>query len=107
MDNGEFSLEDRVLCSDEACIGVIGTNGNCGVCGKVYTGSEPLSEAKEEESSLPNVPDDYNAEAETKADEEPETDAPTDPSERVCCPDDMCIGIIGESGKCGICGKIL
>jgi len=30
------SLEERVLCSDGACIGVIGPDGRCKVCGKPY-----------------------------------------------------------------------
>ncbi len=31
-----LDLENRVLCSDGACIGVIGENGLCRVCGKPY-----------------------------------------------------------------------
>jgi len=30
------SWEDRVLCSDETCIGVIGPDGRCKECGKPY-----------------------------------------------------------------------
>lgn len=30
-------FSERVLCSDGACIGVIGENGVCKVCGKPYT----------------------------------------------------------------------
>lgn len=29
-----FTLEGRVLCSDESCIGVIGPDGRCGICGR-------------------------------------------------------------------------
>jgi len=37
-DAGETDdFSDRVLCSDGACIGVIGENGVCKVCGKPYT----------------------------------------------------------------------
>lgn len=28
--------ENRVLCSDESCIGVIGADGRCGVCGQPH-----------------------------------------------------------------------
>jgi hypothetical protein len=30
--------ENRTLCSDESCIGVIGPDGRCKECGKVYQG---------------------------------------------------------------------
>lgn len=30
--------ENRTLCSDESCIGVIGPNGRCKECGKPYKG---------------------------------------------------------------------
>ena len=34
---GGDEWEDRVLCSDGACIGIIGPDGKCKVCGKPYT----------------------------------------------------------------------
>ena len=33
--------EKRILCSDEACIGIIGPDGKCKECGKVYEGKLP------------------------------------------------------------------
>ncbi len=33
----EAGWEDRILCSDGACIGVIGPDGKCKECGKPYT----------------------------------------------------------------------
>ncbi len=32
--DGSFDLENRILCSDETCTGVINEKGICGVCGK-------------------------------------------------------------------------
>ncbi len=32
----EIEWENRVLCSDESCIGVIGPDGRCKECGKIY-----------------------------------------------------------------------
>ena len=32
----EFDLSSRILCSDEACIGVVNEQGICKVCGKPY-----------------------------------------------------------------------
>lgn len=34
----------------------------------------------------------------------PAPEAPAD-GQRVCCPDGMCIGILGPDGKCTECGK--
>ena len=33
--------ENRILCGDEACIGVVGTDGRCKECGRVYAGALP------------------------------------------------------------------
>lgn len=33
---GDDDFADRILCSDGACIGVIGPDGKCKVCGKPY-----------------------------------------------------------------------
>jgi hypothetical protein len=35
---------------------------------------------------------------------QPEQDA-VDPNDRVCCPDDLCTGILNESGTCGTCDR--
>ena len=35
-DNSDW--ENRILCSDESCIGVIGPDGRCKECGKPYEG---------------------------------------------------------------------
>jgi hypothetical protein len=35
------SLEDRLLCSDGCCIGLIGPEGKCEVCGKPYKPDTP------------------------------------------------------------------
>ena len=36
MAPGEEEWENRVLCRDESCIGVIGPDGRCKECGKPY-----------------------------------------------------------------------
>ena len=45
-DNGatvDLDWENRLLCSDESCIGIIGPDGNCKECGKTYEGQTPLT----------------------------------------------------------------
>ncbi len=102
MTNDDFSLDDRILCSDGACIGVIGPDGSCKECGKTYEGSEALPQTDGPDSLLDEVPadspDDVGQIVESR-------DVPADPSERECCSDEMCVGIIGEDGRCGTCGK--
>jgi hypothetical protein len=68
--------EKRVLCSDGNCIGVLGPDGHCKICGK----------AIETDEDLPSVEVDWE--------------------KRVLCSDGSCIGVIGPSGRCKICGKI-
>lgn len=93
----EFTTEGRILCEDDTCIGVVGEDGRCRECGKLQGGTPGASV---EPADVPAP----QPEAEEKEDATAERAAP-DPEERTCCPDDTCIGIIGEDGKCGVCGK--
>ena len=89
--------EKRTLCSDEACIGTIGTDGKCKECGKVYEGKFPSGGStksvqktkKEEQKSVSSI----------------ETESGDDWDKRVLCSDGACIGVIGSDGKCKECGK--
>jgi hypothetical protein len=88
-----FSLEDRVLCPDGSCVGVIGPDGRCKVCGAPSPDrhdSPPPPQTPERGDEAPPVPADPPA---------------PDSSDRVCCPDGACVGIIGPEGRCGICGR--
>ncbi|HUT78018.1 MAG TPA: hypothetical protein VM285_10045 [Polyangia bacterium] len=100
-----FSLEDRVLCSDDACIGVVGPDGLCRVCGQRYQGDAPLpgsgagsAETARDSSEAP-VP------GESTVASPPDAEPAWDPNERIPCADDACIGIIGRDGRCGTCGR--
>ena len=74
----------RQLCPDGACIGVIGPDGRCKVCGRAATGSarEQAGDAAVAES------------------------ASSDANARVRCPDAACPGAIGADGHCDVCGKV-
>ncbi len=95
----EFNLEERILCEDDTCIGLVGSDRKCKVCGRVYEGSSPLPKGGE---------DSADSEISTASMESSallsETDK-ADPGERIPCLDDLCVGIIGPDGKCGTCGK--
>jgi hypothetical protein len=40
----EEVLQERVACSDGMCVGIIGPDGLCVVCGRKYSGPPDLSE---------------------------------------------------------------
>jgi hypothetical protein len=93
-----------VLCGDDSCIGTVGPDKRCKVCGNPYEGdvevrSEPPPAQKDGGPETPPG----------SADDAPAKDRPGEdhaaPGTRVCCPDDACVGIIGPNGACGICGK--
>lgn len=106
MEETEFSLESRVLCSDGACIGTVGPDGLCKVCGKAYEGDEDLSGLRPLSSPLPPA-EEGETDQPISSDSDSLAGSTVDPDERVCCPDDTCIGIIGPDGKCGTCGRKL
>jgi len=103
--------ENRKLCSDEGCIGVIGPDGRCKECGRIYEGALNTTER-----SLPDAADNEEAETDeadaavedkTVAEEEDATDADADLDwqKRTLCSDENCIGVIGPDGRCRECGK--
>lgn len=107
--------EERTLCSDEACIGVIGPNGRCNECGKPYAGkalesdTEPL-EGLSLDSDDPLEPGDAEADDfaddldDIDADDEGGSDTDDHWTERILCRDENCIGVIGPDGCCKECG---
>lgn len=101
----DIEWENRILCADESCIGVVGPDGCCKECGKPYEGFTPPPEAS------PAVDTDSSQEQEGAATDETE---PSDASEmqfddswekRTLCSDESCIGVIGTDGRCKECGK--
>ncbi len=106
--------ENRKLCSDPACIGVIGPDGRCKECGKPYQGDpfedtpldpsgaasdDTLSEGTDFETESA---DDYG---DAEYDDEEETVSDSDWKDRKLCSDPACIGVIGTDGRCKECGK--
>ena len=109
----------RQLCIDGACIGVIGEDGTCKVCGKLRPG------AAKKHAATATTPDAAVATPTPAA--TPPTPAPAlTPSEdaellaaatalaasahedfdRKLCPDGACVGVIGDDGHCKLCGKV-
>lgn len=101
--------ENRTLCSDESCIGVIGPDGRCKECGKPYDGtlnvSTPSSKPSEDSAEVETDEDSSATEVDTVAGEADSDDADSDWEARTLCSDESCIGVIGPDGRCKECGK--
>ena len=91
--------EQRQLCPDGGCIGVIGPDGTCNVCGRAAPnwGDERRRGQRTTDEVEPVV------EAAVIAHDTPA--APDDFDQRQLCPDGACIGVIGADGTCTVCGK--
>jgi len=100
--------ENRILCSDESCIGVIGPDGKCKECGKAYedkltapaSAGEIAIASDLEKTSAIETKQDKDA-----ADSSGETNTAEDWENRILCSDESCIGVIGPDGKCKECGQ--
>lgn len=102
VEGDEFDPARRELCSDGACIGVIGADGRCAECGKPSRARPPSAD-----QSAP--PADRGRDDENDADPAPRhrdgtDDDPPDIEQRVLCPDGTCVGVIGSNGRCKVCG---
>lgn len=91
--------EERILCSDESCIGTIGSDKKCRECGKPYEGELKAEHCESSEHAV-------MAEEQPPVSLKTETES-DDWEKRILCRDESCIGIIGPDGKCKACGKSL
>jgi len=109
--------DQRLLCPDGACVGVIGSDGTCKVCGRAAP-----NWGDERNRGLIASPDDDEADEEDEDDEGDERadggegnedaspvaasgDDNPEWDQRKLCPDDACIGVIGADGACKVCGR--
>lgn len=126
-----FQPGKRRLCPDGACIGVLGADGRCRVCGisaddsgtAAATSSDDLEgddsvdefgDASAAGAGELDTPGHAGGHAGLAANGE-DTDissrfAPAGPGEgfrpdRRLCDDGSCIGVVGASGACSVCGR--
>jgi hypothetical protein len=99
----EIDWENRRLCSDENCIGVIGPDGHCKECGKKYEGL--LAEGSFVEKGLPLEADAPEGDVGSSEAEKDVSPPDSDWENRKLCSDENCIGVIGPDGRCKECGK--
>lgn len=109
-DNDAESAFDpkRRLCPDGSCIGIVGPDGRCTVCGRAAPGQPGQASA-----AAALEPDELGADEETfdpssddarEPGETGETGATFDPQRRLCS-DGACIGVIGKNNRCQVCGR--
>jgi hypothetical protein len=99
--NTTFDPSRRRLCPDGSCIGLIGSDGKCTVCGMLGSGETVVAPA----ASPPVLPT-PQPESHALPGEAPASDAEAafDPKRRLC-PDEACIGVIGSNNRCSVCGR--
>ena len=94
----DLDWENRRLCSDDSCIGVIGADGRCRVCGLLdpkTSGNPDLStrfSVVEDEPQMPHSGDQASEPRDTGWED------------RKLCSDESCIGTLGTDGRCNVCG---
>jgi hypothetical protein len=101
--------DNRILCSDGNCIGVIGPDGHCKECGKKYEGTLPETAAADTDSR-PGGEDEHRAEDDIEIEPAEDTTEQVetlddDWANRQLCSDGNCIGVIGPDGRCKECGR--
>jgi hypothetical protein len=99
--------DERQVCPDGACIGVIGKDGRCSVCGRAASseggayretalavqGGGDAATDTEPPAASDDTPGDVAAGPETEW------------AGRKLCSDGACTGVIGPDGHCKQCGK--
>ena len=112
----DLDWENRRLCIDGNCIGVIGPDGRCKECGKPFGNDLPphipqSSEAGEEAAETgpeptpptPEISDDEPAPVEIEDISQGSLDDEWE--NRQLCANGNCIGVIGPDGLCKECGR--
>ena len=103
--------DQRQLCPDGSCVGVIGDDGTCKVCGRAAPnwGDERKRGlvADKIDADAESDDDELEDDEEYEDDDEVEDPGAADPdwTERKLCPDEAYFGVIGDDGKCKVCHR--
>jgi hypothetical protein len=84
-EDAPFDPASRKLCPDGACVGVMGPDGVCRVCGR----TEAQAAAGEAAPALDAGGGDGGG----------------FDSNRRLCDDGSCVGVVGDDGVCRVCGR--
>lgn len=101
----DFDPSRRRLCPDGACIGVIGEDGRCSVCGRTEAeaadGAAPVSSPRTEPSDTTEA---TSPSPKRDASDSSDGSIGFDPTRRLC-EDGACVGVVGDDGVCRTCGR--
>lgn len=102
--------DQRQLCPDGSCVGLIGQDGLCKVCGHAAPnwGDERMRglQTDAEDEDLDDEDDDEYEDDDEDIELQPGTPVEIGEwKERALCTDGACIGVIGDDDKCRVCGK--
>jgi hypothetical protein len=109
MSEGKFDPHRR-LCPDGACVGVIGDDGRCRVCGRTAGGKEaapgfvPASDGTDHGDDDDEDAADEAAPSAGGGAQKSASAGGFDPNRRLC-PDGSCLGVLGADGVCNVCGQ--
>ena len=91
-----FDPTRRRLCADGSCVGVLGDDGLCRVCGRTEAQAAAGDDAPGAE------PDAASAGAATT---EGGSGGGGFDAKRRLCDDGTCVGVVGDDGTCRVCGR--
>jgi hypothetical protein len=119
MEESAFNSSQRRLCPDGSCVGLLDSDGRCRVCGTQGDAGAPAGAASASPPAAEAGDDfvDADADADTDTADTDTDDAAAEKSaaagatgsgfkaDRRLCDDGSCVGVIGASGVCSVCGQ--
>jgi hypothetical protein len=105
-----FDPQRRRLCSDGSCVGIVGPDGRCRMCGLAHPDGpgdvaafSPTAASLDEDGDLAEA-DDVALAADGPQIKDVGNDGGFNAS-RPLCPDGSCVGVLGPDGRCKVCGS--
>lgn len=108
--DGSEDWEERTLCPDDSCIGVLGPDGRCYICGlrgdlsRPHFFGPPISSPSVEAGADLATAETVTA-AESRESQGGQADDGDDFLRRELCPNDSCLGVLSAAGVCPLCGS--
>lgn len=95
----DFNPEERILCPNENCIGLLAETGICTICQQSFSTDQVIHKNKVSEEVVFGINEPFPSQ---------ETKTLVDTSsleERQLCNDENCIGLV-ENKRCKVCGTV-
>ena len=100
--------DGRALCSDENCIGVLGPDAKCNLCGKLGelpAGGVRACASPDRSADRFAAGDAERFDSAFTAGDRANSADDGEFENRELCPDGNCIGVLDSAGVCKVCGK--